>query len=200
MPLSLQNFLLLAVVLFTEAWVLSVPGWESGAAFLSAVASLFAVEPIKRHFGWGAARSAHDRHLFDRYLAELPSEPTMQFLTEQNFGDSFRRDRLEPLDAFSVTWNTVEREFIDKTLQLRLRRVKKAIGDFLTAVSTYTVPTRNLGLLSVYSDAMRDHGGPRPQHIRDQAKKLNELAREVVLVHQEFIRVAREKLDSDRAN
>jgi len=57
-----------------------------------------------------------------------------------------------------------------------------------------TVPhDANDGWRTVYP--WRERGGPRPDHVRESARVLNEASRSFVTLYEQFVRLARERLN-----
>ncbi|MEX2165068.1 MAG: hypothetical protein WD823_12615 [Sulfuricaulis sp.] len=141
-----------------------------------------------------AADQSHDVKIFQELQTTFGFEPAVRLIRDQNFGDSFSRKAIQSLYDFVETWDQPEKEFIDKELQAALVELYRAANDFATHVVQKTVPIGKGGeLLSVFSDNLRAHG-PRPDWVREDARVLNEKARQFVPIYERFLRLCREKL------
>ncbi len=196
---TIENFIALAILLGTGAWLLDGLSqgrfeYEPAIAFVAALGGIFAKDPIKRHFGWGTASTEHDRALFDKFLAVLPPDPAVRFIKQQDFGDSFVWRRLDPLVTFVETWDSVDTEFIDPHIQARKESLFGTASTFVTELARRTAPTRNTGFVSVYPDSLRAIGQGRPASVLEDAKVLNSLAREFVPKYEDFVRYCKGRL------
>lgn len=138
----------------------------------------------------------HDVEIFEKLQRSLPFGPTLHLLQEHDFGAAFRRDAIQPLFDFVDTWNSPEYEFIDGTLQAKLTDLYQAAAKMSDEIATLTVPIgREMEMASVYSDHLRDQGGPRPAWVIRDGQILNASARLFVPIYNDFIRFARNKLN-----
>ena len=127
MKISLVNIILIVGLVLTEAWFLKgyfsgSPEYEPAIAFIVAFGAIFAKDPIKEKFtGSGGESKQHDKNLFAEFQKALPAEPTIRLFKEHDFGNSFHQDAISPLHGFISTWDTVEKEFLDKKLEKKTR-------------------------------------------------------------------------------
>lgn len=141
-----------------------------------------------------AAEPSHDVLLFQELQAVFGFEPAVRLIREQNFGDSFRRKAIQPLFDFVETWDQPEKEFLDPELNAALKGLYAAANDLATQIVQRTVPIGKDGhFASVYSDSMRTQG-PRPDSVREDARILNETARQFVPIYEGFLRLCKAKL------
>lgn len=122
MRLFIENLFAVAVLVGTEAWFLNgyftgQPDFEPAIAFVAALGVLLAKEPLKNHFKSSGGSRLHDQQLFQAFLHVLPPEPTIRFLKDHNFGDSFETQIIKPLHDFVYTWDSVEKEFLDADVE-----------------------------------------------------------------------------------
>lgn len=138
-------------------------------------------------------KPTHDERLFQEFQAVLPFEPAIRLLREHDFGGSFAKAAIRPLMDFVETWDQPEKEFLDSELQNALTNLYKAAYDMAMHVAGRTVPIADMKYLSVFSDAQRA-GGPRPSSVIEDARILNEEARRVVPIYEQFFRLCRHRL------
>jgi hypothetical protein len=194
-----EDLVAVAVLVGTEAWFLhgyfsGSPEFEPAIAFIAALGVVVAKEPVRTHFSSSNTNTSHDKNLFDQFLHVFPPESTTRFFREQNFGDSFQRSNIAPLNEFLETWESVEKEFIDKSLEEKRKALYAAALELASEISGRTVPLQGGQLVSVYSDQQRA-AGPRPESVIEDARVLNEKASSFLPVYEDFIRSCRLKLN-----
>lgn len=197
MRLFIENFFAVAVLAGAEAWFLKgyfagQPDFEPAIAFVTALGVLLAKEPLKAHFkSTGGARS-HDQQLFHAFLNALPTEPTIRFLKDHDFGGSFDKQAIKPLNDFVYTWESVEKEFLDAEVEKLKKTLFFLASKLASEIAGRTVPLRDGSYLSVYTDQQRA-SGPRSASVIEDAKVLNATASAFVPKYEEFVRVCRSK-------
>jgi hypothetical protein len=98
------------------------------------------------------------------------------------------------LNQFVNLWNDPNREFVDATLEAERRGLYRAAFDLAMVLARETVPNdRDPEWRTVYPWNQR--GGPRPEHVRESARVLNDAARAFVPLYERFVRCARERLN-----
>ncbi|WP_026602751.1 hypothetical protein [Methylomonas sp. 11b] len=199
MRLSLENVVLVLTLLLTEAWFLNgyfsnQPEFEPAIAFLVAFATIFAKDKIKEKLGLGNNTTSHDLQLFEEFQRALPIEPTIRLLKEADFGDSFPKSHIQPLFYFVETWDSVDKEFLNKKLEKKRKslyaKAKELAGEF----AKHTVPVGAGDFASVFPDNLR--GGQRPEHVVSSAKVLNEKSTKFIPMYESFIRACKAVLNS----
>lgn len=201
----MQKFVedLFAVVLLvgTEAWFLNgffagQPDFESGLAFLAALGVVLAKDPVRAHFAPRLeTNSGHDKELFQSFLNLLPPNQTTRFFREHDFGGSFSKSDVAPLHAFVETWNSVDKEFLDRELEEKRKALYSFASQLATEISGRTVPINAGDFCSVFSDQQRATGQPRPAHVIEDARVLNEKSLLFVPIYEEFVRLCKAKLE-----
>lgn len=176
--------------------------FSSVTAFLPALATLIAylrVEYLAKRNEPKAdpvvpAVAAHDLVLFEKFQKDLPFDPTIRLLREADFGTDYRAECLHPLNRFVEVWDDPNYEFVDASLE-EVRSLLFATAEALAFdFARETVPhDANDGWRTVYP--WRERGGPRPDHVRESARVLNEAARSFVPLYEKFVRLARECLN-----
>jgi len=140
-----EDLVSIAVLVGTEAWFLH--GYFSGnaefepaIAFIAALGVIIAKEPVRAHFSSSNENTSHDKDLFTQFLNVFPPERTTRFYREQNFGDSFQRSSISPLNEFVETWDSVEKEFIDNSLEEKRKALYAVAFELASEISGLTVP------------------------------------------------------------
>jgi len=199
MPQVIENLFAVLALMGAEAWFLhgyfnGGPEFEPFLATLAAMGLLLSKDPLKAKFGTAKANHAHDVELFARFQRELPYEPTIRLLKEQDFGDAVRKTHIEPLYAFADLWDNVEREFLDRKLETARKAVVQEARSLVNEVVQRTVPVGTGEYISVLSDNQRAMGGPRPAHVVEDAQILNAKAPAFAARYESFVRTCRQKL------
>lgn len=199
MKLTFENVIAIAALLLFEAWFLKGyfagnPEFEPGIGLILAIGAVFAKDPIKAKFGIGSTARKHDHALFEEFMSVFPTEPTVRFFREHDFGGSFHRECVAPLTNLVATWDTVEKEFMDKKLESKKKLLYAAAKELALEIARRTVPVGTGDFASVYSDNQRNSGNPRPASVIEDAKVLNDISTAFVPKYEEFIRVCRAKL------
>jgi hypothetical protein len=190
----------LAAVVGAEAWFLQgyfagKPEFEPALVFVAALGVALLREPIRATLATKRlAPNAHDCALFAEFLSILPTEPTIRTLREQDFGDSFRKKSIDPLFDFVHVWQSVEKEFVDSSLEKERKTVYASAWKLAQEIAGRTVPVRIQGHLSVFPDQQRASGEPRPPNVLEDARVLNQLASEFVPIYERFVRLCRDRL------
>ena len=199
MKIILENLITVAALILSEAWFLSGyfagnPEYEPAIVFIAALGVLLSKDPIKRKFGIDNNSRSHDQSVFQKFSEIFPAEPTLRFLKEHDFGGSFRRANIKSLNDFVETWDSIENEFLNKKLEKKKKELYSKAEKLATEIARRTVPLSGGELSSVYSDNLRNAGGPRPKHVIEDAIILNEIATEFVPKYEEFVRFCRKVL------
>lgn len=199
MKTSLENIILIIGLILSEAWFLKGyfsgnPEYEPAIVLIVTIGTIFAKDPIKEKFTGSSESKQHDKNLFAEFQKALPAEPTIRLLKEQDFGNSFNSDAISPLYGFTSTWDTVEKEFLDKKLEKKKKALYAEANKLAMEVSGRTVPVGRGANSSVYSDIQRQGGGPRPASVIEDARVLNEMSLQFVPKYEDFIRLCRSKL------
>ncbi|HEL3005582.1 TPA: hypothetical protein UM358_000503 [Stenotrophomonas maltophilia] len=173
--------------------------FSSVTAFLPAMAALagFFVMGAPTKPGRGAVASAiaaHDLELFEKFQKDLPFNPTIKLLREADFGMDYRADWLQPLNWFVEDWDNPNCEFIDPALEEARAELYVSARSLAFDFARETVPhDGNEGWRTVYP--WRDRRGRRPQHVLESAQVLNEASRSFVPLYENFVRLARRRLN-----
>jgi len=136
----------------------------------------------------------HDQRLYEELKAILGFEPAIRLLRDHDFGGPFRRKAIQPLFDFYETWDSPEKEFMDKELQVGLAALYKAASELSNHLTGKTSPVGNGDFASVFTDNLRA-AGPRPDWVKQEARVLNEQASQFVPIYERFMRQCRDRLD-----
>lgn len=198
MRLSFENIILVLSLVLTEAWLLNgyfsgKPEFEPTIAFLVSLGAIFAKDKIKEKLGFGGEVNSHDLALFAEFQRVFPVEPTLRLLKETDFGNSFPKEAIQPLYRFVETWNSVDKEFLIKKLEKERKSLLEAARNLAMEFAKQTVPVGAGDFVSVFPDSLRNQG-PRPEHVINSAKVLNEKASEFTPKYESFIRTCKATL------
>lgn len=199
MRFSLENLVLISTLILTEAWFLNgyfsnQLEYEPAIAFLVALGAIFTKDRIKKTLGFDDEISDHDLQLFEEFQHTLPVEPTIRLLGETDFGNSFPRAHIQPLFHFVETWDSVEKEFINKKLEKEKKSLFTEAKELASEFAKHTVPVGRGDFASVLPDSLR--GDPRPEHVLASAKVLNEKSSKFIPTYESFIRRCKAVLKS----
>ncbi len=164
------------------------------ATLAGGIAALwFFWDKIANWFGGGANVSSHDIDLFEKYKNLFVKNGVAEFYRQHDFLGSFQNEYWRPLSSYVDHWHTVEYEFVDKKLNKDHKKVYSAAEKLGLAIAKYTVPIGKNGYLrSVKPDNLPF--GPTPDHIVDEAKRINELVPAFIKAHTTFVKSANSKL------
>jgi hypothetical protein len=135
---------------------------------------------------------AHDKKLFDELATLLSSKGIIRFLDQTNMaGFSFPEAALEPLREFCFNGNSPDRKFLIPEIEaIRAALWAKADAYYdVIAAETYPMPRNPLR-----------HSIPQEMEFTDPDRfhkivvTLHTLAREIVALHADLIRVSKERL------
>jgi hypothetical protein len=181
-----SKYLKFIAVLACEAWFCILPGWPAGTALLGTLIVLV------KHEEGDAARARYwnaDAKLLAEFLQTLPSDGGIAFINGLDFSSPFSIFRLNDLSYFRHAWNDAEHEFHDKSLEKRRYQFWSLVDKFLWCVTLSTFPFGE-ERQSVPVEWSREH----PDHFEKVVRELNELARQVVIKHQELVRLGKRNL------
>lgn len=140
----------------------------------------------------GVSVNQHDVKLYDAYRGLLIENGVAEFYQQHDFLGSFPQACWSPLSQYVDTWATVEHEFADKQLEKAHEKVYAAALKLGTVIATNTVPIGDGTFRSVKPDHLPP--GPLPEHIRNEAKEINDSVPAFVGAHQAFVRLAIRRL------
>ncbi|MEC4338613.1 hypothetical protein VPH13_07770 [Stenotrophomonas pavanii] len=190
------------------AWCVQELMQGGSLSFSSVTAFLPALAALIGFFAMGAPRrsdvgsvtpvapavAAHDLELFERFQKELPFNPTVKLLREADFGADYRAEWLQPLNRFVEDWDNPNYEFLDPALNEARSILYASARSLAFDFARETVPhDGNEGWRTVYP--WRDRTGPRPQHVLESARVLNEASRSFVPLYENFVRLGRQRLN-----
>jgi hypothetical protein len=141
----------------------------------------------------GGEISAHDVELYEKYKSLFVENGVAKFYRQHDFLGSLQEDYWRPLSHYLDSWDSVEHEFVNKELNKAHKNVYSRALKLGSTIAKYTVPIGRGGhMRSVKPDYMPL--GPTPDHIKREAKDINELVPSFTEAHESFIRLANSKL------
>lgn len=166
--------------------------WTILCALVGVIAEIY--RRFKHKTPNNSVSRSHDQALFHEFQQILPAEPTLRLFKEHDFGNSFRKQAIGPLYDFVATWDTVEKEFLNKEVESKKKSLYSAAEDLAMEFARRTVPIGAGDFASVFSDNQRNSGHPRPPSVIEDARVLNEKTTEFVPKYEDFVRTSRSKL------
>lgn len=135
-----------------------------------------------------------DKVLFKKFLEELPSNGSIEFLKTHSFQNGFYLENLRQIQNFTQNWDNAEHEFIDAKLETLRKQLLENIKTFLYINSMGSYSLGN-GYFTTIPDAYRLDDFNVPKHVIDKMKEMDDLAEKVVELHQKLIRIAHKLLN-----
>lgn len=135
-----------------------------------------------------------DKLLFEKFLEELPSNGSVEFLRTHSFQNGFYLEYLRQILNFEQNWNDAEHEFINEKLEKLRKELLENIKDFVYVNANGSYPLGD-GYFTTTPNAYRLDDWNMPQHVIDKMKNMDDLADKVVKTHQNFIRIANKILN-----
>jgi hypothetical protein len=179
---------LLALCL-TVVWLARAPDWEPLLAVIVALAAQvtqeLAVETQRK--------CARDAALYAEFLAALPFEGSIQFLSQADFGGLVDALRLSDLERFSRGWTDARHEFLDRRLNTLLEALRASAAEFRGEFTSSVFPYEGGGELidRDFYLVPREWSARRREAV---AQNLRSLGDAVVRAHQELVRAAERQL------
>ena len=191
LPLKTVNLILL---LLSWTWIVTTSSLsptislniEPIGTFISALVTLVLLEMGSGQDGGLEA----DRENIKLFIENLPSNgETIQFLSLHGKGDAFADRHLSVLGRFSEEWSVPEREFHDSELEQKRAEIVNLVTSFMDVASVNTWLLNN-DMRRVPAEWMYE----QPQRWKEVVDQLSSLSREIVIVHKDLIRLARQNL------
>ena len=143
----------------------------------------------KKDFSKNNLPKEYDKKLYDELINLLPNLGIIDFLRQQNMGDTFIDANLDPLWTFDNEWNCVEREFINTNLDNIRKDIWKKTHEYLLIVS---VETWHIGSSTKLRAIPSEWQFENPERFKKVVDSLHTLAGEIVDLHCILIRTARD--------
>ena len=131
-----------------------------------------------------------DKKVLRDFMETVPSNGSIRFLRDNDFGGSFELDYLHEIRAFVYGRNGPEHEFLDPVLEAARNQFWKAGKALLNALAVNTFPTSREGLQSVPRDWHEDS----PQRFARAVSEIHAAADTVCDTYDALVRLARKKL------
>lgn len=135
----------------------------------------------------------HDIRLLNRFNNTVPQR-SRSFLRDLDFGTLVARDGLTPFNELVDNWDGADYEFVDEEVEHAWRDFRKALADLLDRVAVWTYPSRNNPQALTAKTDMDVMHGTSSQTV-EQVGTMNRLGLTSVKAMDNFIRVARKKLE-----
>jgi hypothetical protein len=180
--LRLSNVIVLMICV---AWLTTTLSIESLVATLTLFVTLAGQELAAAR----ASRDSPDIALFQEFLEDLPSEGSISFIKDYDFHAAFRLSNLDRLYDFRTKWSKPEREFRDRRLNKRRRRLLEAIEKFVSLIGQHTSP--QCADINSLSPTLQHNDPEGYARIGDE---INDAADLVFQRHTQMIKTGRSKL------
>lgn len=125
-------------------------------------------------------------------LTVIPAR-LIQFLKQHDFGGTFNREELAPLDAFLSEASHPDREFLISELETLRTRLLESGRNLSNLIAFKTFPREHTFSSVLPAEAVL---GPRADWVDDNASELNNAAEEFVSAFEELVRSSRARLGS----
>lgn len=120
---------------------------------------------------------------------ELTPDHFQEFLRDHDFGNTFRRKNLDPLDVLAYDWKGARYEFVDKEVQKKFHELRQSVFEFLKVAEPRIYPHHiNPEMATTLTDM--DRAREISKSTLDAIKAMNQRASVVYGAIQEFERVA----------
>lgn len=175
--------------------------WSLAEHFTEAFLSICATGIV----GWFAKvqwdkrklKMQHDSILYKELIELLPpSKGVVALLRDHNFAQQFQKKVLSPLEDFEHLWRTVDKKFMDKSVESARENLFKINCEFLHELSlasgcvSYDNGDIWLGIHDPNQTITNEHKKQRDQQVTD----VNNLADRWVEAYDRLIRIAKGKL------
>ncbi len=160
---------------------------------LSTATAFGFIRELLRLIGIGSGPvNEHDVELYGKYKVLFVDNGAAEFYKNHDFLISFRDEYWRPMSEYVDNWHTVEHQFVDGKVNNTHKKVYKAATKLGEAVANYTVTIDADG--QTRSVKPRDVCGPTPEHIKREAKEINDLRPAFANAHAKFVRLANNRL------
>lgn len=132
----------------------------------------------------------HDLKLYDELLELLPTSGIIRFLDQNNMaGFSFPDSALDPLRTFYYEWREPDREFIHPNLENIRKQLWQKADAYLDVIAYQTFSTGNG---ADRRSVPEEWEFEQPERFLRVVKSLHDLAGEIVALHGNLMRAARD--------
>lgn len=131
-----------------------------------------------------------DKKVLRDFIEAVPSNGSIRFLRDNDFGGSFELEHLHGLRVFVFDRNGPEHEFLDPELEAARNQFWKAGRALFSALAVNTFPASREGLQSVPRDWRED----KPQQFARAVSEIHVAADSVCGTYDVLVRLARKKL------
>jgi hypothetical protein len=135
----------------------------------------------------GSGGNQNDVALFNEIEAFLKPEQVVPAFSQDL--TSFSYDDVAPVVRFAESWDLPNKKFIDKKLEAARKELFDKASSVANAIATYTTQSP-AGIQTVKLWGV----SPQPQRIYEEAKIINEKARQFIKSYEALIRLGRNRL------
>jgi len=175
---------LVATVVFAGLWIANPTGNYEPYTVLAGV-GLTLSELVRRRSSKDSL-SEHDKQLVQAFRALFAQSGLIKHYKEHDFLLPFKRDYLTPLYEVVECWSDESHSFSNAELQEKKLAFFAAANALSEEIVRYTVPTGN-GYVGVITRDMDPEN--LPQHVKSEAKAIDEKLPAFVQAHEELIQL-----------
>ena len=136
----------------------------------------------------------HDIKLFKKFLEVLPSSsPSIYFLKEHDFGNSFSGDSRDDIKIFLENWETAEYRFLDKNIELAKNKLIESCKNFIAKLPHNSWRQGSGGFYTTLPEEYNNMTDV-PEAFIPKIKNLHDIATDCFNMHQSFISLCKKKL------
>lgn len=169
-------------------WFGRESNWASFSAAASMVVAHLAIDKRNRNRPEGHIEA--DLQLYAEFQRQLPFNPQIRYLRDQDMRAPIDTERLNSLDEFVHSWDDEAHKFHDRRLESVRADLIEAAREFLTYLSLNTFPLSQ-PTISKIPDEWRHENR---EHYDEVANRLNGDATKIVVLYEELVRRARKRL------
>jgi hypothetical protein len=160
---------------------------------LSTMTAFGIIRELLRLIGIGSGPvNEHDVELYEKYKVLFVVTGAAEFYKRHDFLSSFSEEYWRPMSKYVDNWHTVEHEFVDGKVNNAHKKVYKAATKLGEAIAKYTVTIDSNG--RIRSVKPKHVCSPTPEHIKREAKVINDLRPAFAKAHANFVRLANKRL------
>ncbi len=186
MRIKILKAINLLALLLSVAWMATNPDWDSAISTVGLIATMIGLEVRQEQ-----TRIQHpDIQLFRKFLAALPSDGDMYYVSHEDMGGPIDMDQLNQLRRFKYDWNNAEHEFIDRDLESKRKILRNLIEEFYSYLGQTTWQVKDTRFQRVPQEWQYE----QPERFRQAVDRLNSHADEIFHLHQDLVRTGKKKL------
>lgn len=156
----------------------------------------FAIGRMSTSWGMRPGHLETDKETFAD-LTEIVPRRVIDFLRDQDFGNSWSGNQTEPLYIYVAERNAVEHHFHDKAIERKRAQLHRDCEEFVHKLAGYSVPSGSGNFFEMNEkEWVRSHppGDETDQRFEAHRRELGELADAVVAAYDDLVVTARRRL------